>query len=134
MRQNLGCTRGSISRRGLLHRAWNIAALWPFVESCSGRGQNGAAQSRSRTAGPALVDSVDLADRRTEIAFWNTQTGPKADILNAIVEAFNRSQSLIAVKPEYQGDYNALFKKLLASVAAQQTPDLAVSYPSMVSE
>jgi ABC-type glycerol-3-phosphate transport system substrate-binding protein len=110
------------------------SSLLGMAAACGGTSRTsavGAFGASSRTAG---IDSVELTGKRTEISLWHTQTGPKADKLNAIVEAFNQSQPSVAVKAVFQGDYNALFKKLLAGVAAAQTPDLAVSYPSMVSE
>lgn len=126
-----------LTRRKLLRRAGvatGAAALWPLLQACGGGKGSGSASSPSRQKAAQRVDAVDLTGRRIEISFWHTQTGPKADKLNAIVDAFNASQASVAVKPEYQGDYNALFKKLLSAVAAGQTPDIAVSYPSMVSE
>lgn len=124
------------TRRRLLRRAGVATGgliVWPLLQACGGskRGSAGSSPGPSRTS---AIDSLDLSGRRIEVSFWHTQTGPKADKLNAIIEAFNSSQPRVSVKPEFQGDYNALFKKLLSGVAAGQTPDLAVSYPSMVSE
>jgi multiple sugar transport system substrate-binding protein len=122
-----------ISRRRFLQRtclAALTAGIWPYAAGCTSGGRSAVGGSRAA----AEIDSLDLTGRRIAVSFWHTQTGPKADKLNAIVEAFNRSQPSVEVKPEYQGDYNAIFKKLLSAVSARQAPDVAVSYPSMVSE
>jgi multiple sugar transport system substrate-binding protein len=130
-------TRRQISRRTFLRGAAIAGAaggLLPFAVACRGSAAKSGPGDPADSSRTTAIDSVELTGRRTEVSFWHTQTGPKAAKLNAIVDAFNRSQTSVAVKAEYQGDYSALFKKLLAGVAAHQTPDLAVSYPSMVSE
>ena len=69
-----------------------------------------------------------------QISFWHQTTGAKADKLNALVDAYNSSQSIVTVQPQYQGTYTDIYKKLLTSVAGGQLPDLADAYPSQVSE
>jgi len=137
MIQDESTGQAGVTRRRFLQRTARAAlasALCPYAMGCTSAGR-GAATSASapRRAGPS-VDSLDLIGDKIDISFWHTQTGAKADKLNAIIDAFNRSQPSVTVKPEFQGDYNAIFKKLLSAVSAGQTPDVAVSYPSMVSE
>jgi ABC-type glycerol-3-phosphate transport system substrate-binding protein len=82
----------------------------------------------------AAIDALDLSKSKVQLSFWHTQTGANQDKLNAIIDTFNASQPSIRVSPEFQGNYDDIYKKLVAAVAAKQAPDVAVSYPSMVSE
>jgi len=134
MNQTRSCGPADLTRRRFLQRTSFVAlasALWPYAAACTSAGHSFT--SAPGHVGPP-VDSLNLNGKKIDVSFWHTQTGPKADKLNALVDAFNRSQPSVTVKPEFQGDYNAIFKKLLSAVSAGQTPDVAVSYPNMVSE
>lgn len=128
--------RRALSRRRLLRsfsRIAGAAALVPLSGACSFAGRRAVSQPGASPAARS-IDALDLTGKKLELSFWHTQTGANQDKLNAIVEAFNASQPSVRINPEFQGNYDDLFKKLLAAVAARQMPDLAVSYPSMVSE
>jgi multiple sugar transport system substrate-binding protein len=112
-----------------------IAAIGPLAACGGGNSKPGAATgSTSASSRINPVDSVDLTGKKIELSFWHQTTGPKADKLNAVAAAFNSSQSIVTVKPEYQGTYTDIYKKLLTSISGGQLPDLAVAYPSQVSE
>jgi multiple sugar transport system substrate-binding protein len=150
--ENYWSRRRRVTRRGFLRGAGmaaGVAAVGPMLAACGGGGNNKTTSSKSGGAAPAgatqaaaataaaranPVDAVDLTGKKVEVQFWHTQQGSSADKLNAIVTAFNSSQPSVTIKPTFQGNYNDLFKKIQAAVAAGQVPDVAVSYPDQVSE
>lgn len=128
-----------ISRRRLMSGAGALvgaAVLGPALAGCGGGSSRPSASSGSPPA-PAKanpVDSVDLTGKKVQLTFWHTKTGAKADKLTSLINAFNGSQAVVTVQPQFQGNYTDLYKKLLTSVAGGQLPDLAEAYPSQVSE
>lgn len=127
------------SRRRLIRGAGAVAGaalLGPALAACGG----GSRKSSTSGAAPAAstsnpVDAVDLTSKKVQLTFWHHLSGPKADKLGSIVDAFNGSQNAVSVRLENQGNsYTDLYKKLLTSVAGGQLPDLAEAYPSQVSE
>jgi multiple sugar transport system substrate-binding protein len=130
-----------ISRRRLFHGAGALAGASAFgalVAACGGS-KSSSSNTSSSSASPASkanpVDSVDLTGKKINLTFWHAKAaGPKQDTLNAIVDQFNKSQNIITVQPQFQGNYNDLYKKLLVSVSGGVLPDLADAYPSQVSE
>lgn len=150
--ENYWIRRNRLTRRGFLRGAGLVAgaaALGPVLAACGGGGnKNNAATATSSAAAVAnqgaaatkaakanAVDAVDLTGKKIEVQFWHVQPqGPNGDKLNAIVDAFNSSQPSVTIKPTFQGNYTDLFKKIQASVAAGQVPDLAIAYPNDISE
>jgi multiple sugar transport system substrate-binding protein len=127
-----------LSRRRLIRGAAalaGIAACGP-IAACGGGSSTAGGSSGSAPAASRVnpVDAIDLTGKKIELSFWHQTTGPKADKLNALAAAFNSSQPVITVKPEYQGSYTDIYKKLLTSISGGQFPELAVAYPSQVSE
>ncbi len=132
-----------MSRRRLLHGAGAVAgasALGAFLAACGGNSSpNGGASSSNSSAAPAAkanpVDAVDLTGQKVPITFWHAKAaGPKQDTLNAIVDDFNKSQNIVTVTPQAQGNYTQLYQKLLTSVSGGLLPDIGDAYPSQVSE
>ncbi|MCK4513023.1 extracellular solute-binding protein, partial [bacterium] len=70
----------------------------------------------------------DGADGVTRLQFWHAMGGPLGDALDALVAEFNESHSLIEIQSISMGRYQALSQKIMASVAANQPPDLAQVY------
>jgi multiple sugar transport system substrate-binding protein len=128
-----------VNRRTLIRaagRGAGLAVLGGALAACGGGSStnNGASGSPSASAKSNPVDSVDLTGKKVQLTFWHAKSGAKGDKLNAIVNAFNSSQSVVTVTPQFQGNYTDLYKKLLTSIAGGQVPDLADAYPSQVSE
>jgi len=68
------------------------------------------------------------------LVFWHTQE-PEAfrgKLLNGMIEDFQKEYPWITIESVYQGSYSDLYKKIMAAIAAGETPDLSVSYPSMI--
>jgi ABC-type glycerol-3-phosphate transport system substrate-binding protein len=97
----------------------------------------GAQGSNAQPAAAAAsnpVDKVDLGSEKVNIVFWHTQQGPNADKLKAVIEGFQKQYPNITVDAQFTGNYTDNFKKLTAAVVGGGLPDVAVSYPSQVSE
>ncbi len=92
-----------------------------------------AAAASSKKVVPTPT-AVPVTVRGTKVTFWHTQSGPNAQLLNAIVLDFNKSQSSYTVAPEYKGNYNDLYKANLAAINAGQPVTLSVAYENQVAE
>jgi sn-glycerol 3-phosphate transport system substrate-binding protein len=59
-----------------------------------------------------------------EVVFWSALGGNNGTILENMVKDFNESQDEVFVKYEFQGSYPDTEQKFMASIAADQVPDL----------
>ena len=70
-----------------------------------------------------------------EVLFWHVSTRKHLEILEEIVNGFNESNPYgIRVVAQYAGYYTDIYNKLIASIAAGDTPDLAIAYPNQVAD
>ena len=113
-----------------------------LVAACgSGSDNDEAASTSPQATAPAQpqakadnpVDKVTISAPVT-LTFYHTQTGPNAEKLSAIIKDFESKNPNIKINAEFQGNYTDLYKKLLASISANQWPDISVAYPSQVAE
>lgn len=65
----------------------------------------------------------------TTIEFWHGMGSAQGRCVNEITELYNKSQTRFRVRSIYQGSYNSLSQKLIASCYARRTPALAQMYP-----
>ncbi len=70
------------------------------------------------------------AEDRIEIEFWHGMGGAQGRSINEIADLFNQSQDRYRVAPIYQGNYNSLSQKIIASLYAGRNPVMAQMYPS----
>ena len=142
----------AISRRLLIGRIGGIGALGAVLAACGGEAApaakpeptKGAAAAEPTKAPAAAAPTVApqptaapaAAAKPVEITFWHTQTGGNQAALDAIVDAFNKSNpQKITVKAEtIPGSYTGVYQKAMAAIQAGQTPDVAVGYESMAVE
>jgi ABC-type glycerol-3-phosphate transport system substrate-binding protein len=68
------------------------------------------------------------------LVFWHTQSQNNLDLLQKIVDKYNKTNPPIPVELQYAGNYTTLFQKVRASVRTGKLPDLVVAYESMVAE
>jgi len=85
---------------------------------------------------PSGVETGLVLGENVNLVFWHNQAPDsfRGKLLDEIVASFEAKYPEINVIATYQGDYTSLYKKLVAAIAAGGTPDVAVSYPSMVSD
>ena len=67
------------------------------------------------------------------IRFWHAMGGPLGEVLNEMIDEFNRTHPEIFIRSESMGSYDALKQKILASIVARNQPDLAQAYESWIS-
>lgn len=83
-----------------------------------------------------LLSSCDSAegardiDDRIVVEFWHAMGSGHSAALNEIASLFNESQDRYNVVPIYQGRYNSLSQKLIASMYARRSPAMSQMYPS----
>jgi multiple sugar transport system substrate-binding protein len=73
----------------------------------------------------------NLPQDRIIIQFWHGMGGPLGEVLNGLIDEYNSSQDKYYVKGVSMGSYDTLQKKILASVVAQQSPDISQNFESL---
>jgi len=79
------------------------------------------------TAGP------EGGEEQVTVRFWHAMGGPLGDVLDGLVEEFNRAHPSWRVQAESMGSYEALKQKLLASIIARNQPDMSQAYEAWIS-
>lgn len=67
------------------------------------------------------------------VRFWNAMGGPLGTILNSMIDEFNSDHPGWHIKSESMGNYETLKQKILASVVADNQPDMAQAYEAWIS-
>lgn len=62
---------------------------------------------------------------KTQIVLWSSYSGVLGKTLKKLVDDFNKSQSDIVLKNQYQGSYEDTAAKLASALVAQKGPDFA---------
>ncbi len=70
--------------------------------------------------------------KKTEVVFWHAMGGPLGDALISLVEDFNSTHPDIYIKAINMGNYSALSTKLMASIQADEQPDIAQAFESWI--
>ncbi|HOY68852.1 MAG TPA: ABC transporter substrate-binding protein [Candidatus Ozemobacteraceae bacterium] len=68
---------------------------------------------------------------RVEVVFWHAMGGPLGNVMNDLIDRFNKSQPTYFIKGIPMGSYDTLAKKLLASLVAKSAPDIAQNYETL---
>lgn len=74
-------------------------------------------------AAPAATETAAPASNVMELNFWGGWTGPDADVMKQIVDAYNASQSKVHVTLTLQ-QWTPLFDKFVLSVKSKTVPDI----------
>ncbi len=80
------------------------------------------------TAGPAAGEA---AGGKTQIVFWHAMGGPLGIVMNDLVDRYNKSQDSFYIKSVNMGSYDTLAKKVLASLVANEAPDISQNYETL---
>jgi multiple sugar transport system substrate-binding protein/sn-glycerol 3-phosphate transport system substrate-binding protein len=100
------------------------AAAVLFIAGCGPRPAGTGAKAAGAFA-PIAPDAADL---------WDRQTTENADILEAIVKAFNAQNPGLPVKVVQSGNYGDIYRKTTAAIKARTLPSMAVAYGNMTVE
>jgi multiple sugar transport system substrate-binding protein len=66
----------------------------------------------------------------TEVTFWHSMGGPLGEALVSLIDEFNETHKDIHIKAIGMGNYTALSQKLMASIQANNNPDIAQVFES----
>lgn len=65
---------------------------------------------------------------RVIVNFWHGMGGVLGDVLQEMIDKFNKEQDRIYIKAQHMGSYQALNQKIIAAVLAGNPPDMAQSF------
>ncbi|PKL44811.1 MAG: hypothetical protein CVV41_05445 [Candidatus Riflebacteria bacterium HGW-Riflebacteria-1] len=71
------------------------------------------------------------AGGKTEVVFWHAMGGPLGIVMTDLVERYNKSQNNYFIKSVNMGSYDTLAKKVLASLVANEAPDISQNYETL---
>lgn len=117
---------------------WSILAILSLVlAACSSGAPSGPTTGGAAPGGAAQKNPVDdvVLPKGQAITFWHAQSGPAKDLLDSLVDDFNKNNEYgIKVNAEFAGNYTQVYQKILAALQAGSPPDFAVAYESMASD
>lgn len=87
----------------------------------------------STTPQPTAAPTVTSSGAAIQLQFWHGQSQSQQTALNGLIDQFNKSHPDIQVIPTYQGNYDQLYSKVTAAIAAGTPPDLAIAYQDQTS-
>lgn len=96
--------------------AWVMAA--GTLAGCGAGAKQGEASSQA-------ASSAAGKDGKISIEFWHCMGSSNGELIESIVDSFNKSQDKIVVKAVHQGSYTDAGTKMQAALAAGEAPVLA---------
>jgi len=87
-----------------------------------------AAAAATTKAAAAATTKAASSGKKVELTFWHSMSETNGKALEALVDDFNKSQSDITVKAEYQGNYDDTKTKLGAAMQSGSLPDICQMY------
>ncbi|MGD9879940.1 MAG: sn-glycerol-3-phosphate ABC transporter substrate-binding protein UgpB [Reyranella sp.] len=78
----------------------------------------------SAVAAAAVLASTPAAWAQTEIQWWHAMGGTLGEVVNALADGFNKSQSEFKVTPVYKGSYTDTLTAAIAAFRAKQPPHI----------
>ncbi|MCO4783674.1 MAG: ABC transporter substrate-binding protein [Candidatus Cloacimonetes bacterium] len=73
-------------------------------------------------------EDVYTEQGKLKIKFWHAMGGILGKVLDDLIAEYNQSQDKYEVHTEFMGRYDILEQKIIASVMAENTPDIAQMY------
>jgi len=82
------------------------------------------------TPTPSETDPLaDVDPSGQTVTYWYQHSRDREEGLQKLIDRFNSTNEWgITVKGEYQGNYGEIYKKMLAAIAAGESPSLVVAY------
>jgi sn-glycerol 3-phosphate transport system substrate-binding protein len=78
----------------------------------------------SSVAAAAVLASGSTVWAQTEIQWWHAMGGNLGEVVNALADGFNKSQSEYKVVPVYKGSYTETLTAAIAAFRAKQAPHI----------
>ena len=83
--------------------------------------------------GAAMASSACTGgDGKIHVKFWHTMGHSNQELLNRMIDDFNKQYPDVVIEHSAQGDYGALSEKLRTAIPAGTTPTMAFCYPDHV--
>jgi sn-glycerol 3-phosphate transport system substrate-binding protein len=76
----------------------------------------------SVAAAAVLASTASGASAQTEIQWWHAMGGNLGEVVNALADGFNKSQTQYKVTPVYKGSYTETLTAAIAAFRAKQAP------------
>lgn len=77
-----------------------------------------------------IRDREEFADR-TEIVFWHAMGGPLGRVMDGLIREYNNQSEKYFVRAVNMGNYGTLQQKVLASLVANEAPDISQNYETL---
>ncbi len=100
--------------------AIGLALLAIIVAACGGGGEKGTPATT-----PGGAAAATPSGKPVTITFWHAMNAANEDTLKRLTDKFNASQDRITVSLVYQGTYDDVLNKVLASLGSSGLPSLA---------
>jgi ABC-type glycerol-3-phosphate transport system substrate-binding protein len=84
-----------------------------------------------KQSAPPKATKETVNSNKTEIVFWHAMGGPLGIVMNKMIDRYNASQTSYHVKSVNMGGYDTLAKKILASLVANEAPDISQNYETL---
>jgi len=116
-----------------------VAFLLPLLVGCPAPATPAPAPTEAPPAAPPPEPETDAISQLNpsgqEVLFWHVSTRKHLEILEEIVDGFNETNPYgIRVVAQYAGYYSDIYNKIIAAIAAGDTPDLAIAYANQVAD
>jgi len=79
----------------------------------------------------ACTGEQPVPEGRILITFWHGMGGPLGKVLNGLIDEYNNTQNKYFIRGVNMGSYDTLQKKILASVVADRSPDIAQNFEAL---
>jgi len=79
-------------------------------------------------AAVVFLSGCGSSSDKIKLTFWHAMADPKDKVLKELITGFEKENTDIKITPQYVGNYDVLLQKLLASVAAGNSPDISQVY------
>ena len=80
----------------------------------------------------AVFLASDVLAAPIEIQFWHAQRGPRADTLNKMVDAYNKSQTQYLVVASEKGSYDETMNAGIAAFRSNKQPHILQVFESIM--
>lgn len=127
-----------MNRKKTVWIALLLVFLMAFSAACGGGNSSGNGNGNSsggnssggdsQSGGGADSSGGSGSGGKIKVVFWHAMGGNTTNVVNQMVEDFNKSQDTIEVEAIYQGTYDDLLSKLKASMGTDSGPTIVQVY------
>ncbi len=97
-----------------------------MIKAGAGATAAAAAVASKKSSAFAVPNIVKQTGSTVEITYWGSFSGANGDTEQAVVDAFNESQTGVRVNRQFQGTYEETAQKLAAALGGGEVPDVSL--------